>query len=116
MLTKLLGLGVLALGGTAQDTPIEIKYNLTGFTYPRLAQSARIEGLVKLELSPSENGQEIKVLTGNKWFEQQARDNLAKWRTNQPVTVNYIFRLTDPDIVKVKVPRGDPFERIWLRL
>ncbi len=114
MLTKLLCLGVLALGATAQDVPVEIKYNLTGLTYPRIAHLARVQGVVSLELIPSETGQEIKVLSGNKWLDPQARDNLAKWRTNQPVTVNYIFRLTDP--AKVRVLKGNAFDRLWLRM
>jgi len=89
MLTKLVCIGVLALVATAQDVTIEIKYNLTGLTYPRVAQLARIEGIVQLELIPNESGQEIKLLNGNKWLEPEAKANLAKWRTNQPVTVNY---------------------------
>jgi len=116
MLTKLVCLGVLALGATAQDVPLEIKYNLTGFTYPRVARLARVQGVVSLELTPSETGQEIKVLSGNKWLDAEARDNLAKWHTNQPVTVNYVFRLTDSAIVKVRVPKGNAFDRLWLRM
>ena len=116
MLTKLVCLGVLALGAIAQDIPTEVKYDLTGMTYPRVARLARIQGMVQLELIPSESGQEIKLLSGNKWLEPQATDNLAKWRTNQPVTVNYIFRLTDPAIVKVRVPKSNAFDRLWLRM
>ena len=100
----------------AQDVPLEIKYNLTGLTYPRIAHLARVQGVVRLELIPTETGQEIKVLSGNKWLDPEARDNLAKWRTNQPVTVNYIFRLTDSAIVKVRVPKGNAFDRLWLRM
>ena len=116
MLTKLVCIGVLALVATAQEVPIEIKYNLTGLTYPRVAQLARIEGIVQLELIPNESGQEIKLLNGNKWLEPEAKANLAKWRTNQPVTVNYTFRLTDPAIVKVRVPKGNAFDQLWLRM
>src|SRR5450631_305511 len=102
MLTKLVCLGVFALGAMAQDIPTEVKYDLRGLTYPRVAHLARIQGIVQLELIPNESGREIKLLGGNKWLDPQARDNLAKWRTNQSVTVNYIFRLTDPAIVKVR--------------
>jgi hypothetical protein len=30
------------------------------------------------------------------------------------VTVNYIFRLRDPDISKTRVPKGDAFDRMIL--
>jgi hypothetical protein len=100
----------------AQDLPLEIKYNLTGFTYPRIARLARVQGVVSLELIPSETGQEIKVLSGNKWLDPDARNNLAKWRTNQPVTVNYLFKLTDPSFSKVRLPKGDAFDRLFLRM
>ena len=97
MLTKLLCLGVLALVAMAQDIPSGVKYDLTGMTYPRVAHLARVQGVVKLELIPNETGQDITV---NQWklayWSRQASDNLAKWRTNQPVTVNYIFKLADP--------------------
>ena len=100
----------------AQDVPTEVKYNLRGLTYPRVAHLARIQGIVQLGLIPNESGQEIRLLSGNKWFEREATDNLAKWHTNQRVTVKYIFRLTDPTIVKIRVPRGDAFDRFWLRI
>jgi hypothetical protein len=117
MLTKLLCLGVLALGATAaQDIPAGVKYDLTGLTYSRVAHLARVEGVVQLELIPNETGQEIRLISGHPMLAMQARDNLAKWHTNQPVTVNYVFRLTDPEIVKVRVPKGDAFDRIWLRM
>ena len=115
MLTKLLCLGVLALGATAQDLPLEVKYNLTGLTYPRVGQLARVQGVVQLQLIPDVAGQEIKVLSGPPMLVSQAKDNLAKWRTNQPITVNYLFRLTDA-IVKVRVPKGNAFDRLLLRM
>lgn len=116
MLTKLLALGLLSLVAMAQDVPIEIKYNLTGFTYPRVAQFARVQGVVGLELIPYEAGQEVRLISGHAMLVPQAKQNLAKWRTNQPVTVNYIFKLTDPAIVKVRVPKGNAFNRLWLRM
>jgi hypothetical protein len=116
MLTKLICLGVFALGATAQDVPIEVKYNLTGMTYPRIGQLARVEGVVKLQLIPNEIGQEVTIISGNPILVPQAKENLAKWRTNQTVTVNYTFKLTDPEIVKVRVPKGNAFDRLWLRM
>ncbi len=85
-------------------------------TYPRIGQLARVEGVVKLSLIPNEAGQEVTLISGHPILAPQAKDNLAKWRTNQPVTVNYIFKLTDPEIVKVRVPKGDAFDRLWLRV
>jgi len=116
MLTKFVCLGVLALGAMTQDIPTEVKYDLRGLTYPRVAHLARIQGIVQLELIPNESGQEIRLLNGNKWLEPEAKANLAKWRTNQPVAVNYTFKLTDPAIVKVRVPKGNAFDRLWLRM
>jgi hypothetical protein len=116
MLTKLVCLGVLALGAMAQDVPIEVKYDLRGLTYPRVGQLARVEGVVKLSLIPNEAGQEVTLISGHPILAPQAKENLAKWRTNQPVTVNYIFKLTDPEIVKVRVPKGNAFDRLWLRM
>src|SRR5579862_881749 len=67
MLTKLLCLGVLALGATAQDVPVEIKYNLTGFFYPRVGRLARVQGVVQLQLLPTEAGpgSEVRKWSGN---------------------------------------------------
>src|SRR5579862_8958091 len=114
MLTKLLRLGVLALGLMAQDVPLEIKYNLTGLTYPRIAQLARVVGVVQVQLIPNEAGQEVRFVSGPAMLVPQAKENLAKWRTNQTVIVNYIFRLKDAETEKVRVPKGDAFERLFL--
>ena len=116
MLTKLFCLGVFALGATAQDVPIEMKYNLTGFAYPRVARLARVQGVVQLQLVPKEAGQEVKFVSGPAMLVRGATENLAKWRTNQPVTVDYIFRLHDIEIVKVRVAKADAFERLFLRM
>ncbi len=45
-----------------------------------------------------------------------ASDNLAKWHTNQPVTVSYIFKLADVESVTLKVPKSDAFGRLFLRM
>jgi hypothetical protein len=116
MLTKLICPGILALGATAQDIPNGVKYDLTGLTYPRVGQLARVEGVVKLELIPNETGQEVTIISGHPILVPQAKENLARWRTNQTVTVNYIFRLTDPEIVKVRVPKGNGVGRLFLRM
>src|SRR5579872_1629047 len=116
MLTKLLCLGVLALGATAQDVPLEIKYNLTGFTYPRIARLAHVQGVVRLELIPKGADQEVKVVVVPPLLVQQVRENLAKWRTNRPVIVNYNFKLIPVEIIKSKMPRGDAFDRFLLRV
>ena len=58
----------------------------------------------------------MKLIGGPSLLVREASDNLSKWRTNQLVIVNYAFRLTDPEIVKVRVPKGDAFERMWLRM
>ncbi len=100
----------------AQDIPTGVKYDLTGLTYPRVGQLARVEGVVKLALIPNETGQEVTLISGHPILAPQAKENLAKWRTNQPVSVNYIFKLTDPEIVKVRVPKGNAFDRLWLRM
>jgi hypothetical protein len=116
MLTKLACLGVLALGARAQDLPLEVKYNLTGFAYPRVGQLARVQGTVSLELIPHEGGQEVKMISGPDLLVAAARNNLAKWRTNQPVTVNYIFKLAAVEMVNVRVPRSNAFGRVFLRM
>lgn len=116
MLTKLVCLGVIALGATAQEIPGGIKYDLTDLTYSRVGWLARVQGVVQLQLLPTEAGQEVKFVSGPAMLVREARENLAKWRTNQPVTVNYIFRLTEPEMVKVRVPKGDAFDRFWLRM
>jgi len=116
MLTKLVCLGILPVIAIAQDIPVGVKYDLTGLAYSRVGQLARVQGVVKLELIPNEDGQEVRLLSGPPLLVQQPKDNLAKWRTNQPLTVNYIFRLGDPDISKVRVPKGDAFDRIILRI
>jgi hypothetical protein len=116
MLRKLISVAILPFAAMAQDASTEVKYDLRGLTYPRLAHLARVQGVVRLHLTPTETGQEIKLISGNALLVREPSDNLAKWRTNQPVTVNYIFRLTDPAIVKVRVPKGDAFDRLWLRM
>ena len=116
MLTKLLCLGVVVLVATAQDIRTGVKYDLTDLTYPPVAKLARVQGVVQLQLIPKEVGQDIKLISGSAMLAHEASENLAKWRTNQPITVNYIFRLTEPEMVKVKVPKGDAFDRLWLRM
>lgn len=116
MLAKLLCLAVLALRATAQDIPAGVKYDLTGLTYSRVGRLAHVQGVVQLQLIPNEAGQEVRLISGSAMLVREASENLAKWRTNQPVTVNYVFGLTDPEIVKVRVPKGDAFDRMWLRM
>jgi hypothetical protein len=116
ILTKALCLGVLARGATAQDVPAGVKYDLTGLTYSRVGRLARVQGVVRLQLIPSEAGQEVKFISGPAMLAREALENLPKWRTNQSVTVNYIFGLTDPEFVKVRLPKGNAFDRLWLRM
>jgi hypothetical protein len=116
MLTKLICLGVLALTATAQDVPAGVQYDLTGLTYPRIAQLARVQGIVRLELIPNETGHEVKLISGNPLLVREPSDNLAKWHTRQPVTVNYVFKFVDLEPVKVRVPKGNAFDRVWLRI
>ena len=116
MLTKLICLGFLSLVAVGQDIPEGVKYDLTGLAYPRIAQLARVLGVVTLELIPDETGQQIKLIRGNSLLVREPSDNLAKWRTNQPVTVNYVFKFVDLDPVKVRVPKGNAFDRVWLRI
>jgi hypothetical protein len=116
MLKKLFCLGVLALGATAQDIPTGVQYDLTGLTYPRVAHLALVQGVVTLELIPEETGQEVKLISGNTLLVREPSDNLAKWHTLQPVTVNYVFKFVDPEPVKVRVPKGNAFDRVWLRI
>ncbi|MCU1336412.1 MAG: hypothetical protein JWO19_1993 [Bryobacterales bacterium] len=116
MVTKLVCLGVLTLAALAQDIPNGIKYDLTGLTYPRIGRLARVQGVVTLKLTPSETESEIELISGNVLLVREPTDNLAKWRTNQPVTVNYIFKLTDPETAIVRVPKGDAFDRLILRM
>ena len=115
MLRNLLCLGVLALGATAQDIPAGVKYDLTDLTYSKVGKLARVQGVVQLQLIPKDAGQEVKLISGSAMLSHEASENLAKWRTNQPVTVNYIFKLIDPDIAKVRAPKGDAFDRLLLR-
>jgi hypothetical protein len=116
MFRKLVYIAILPLVGMSQDIPKGVKYDLTGLTYPRVAHLAAVQGVVKLELIPNETGQEVKLISGSALLVGEPSDNLAKWRTNQPVTVNYIFKLIDPEIVKVRVPKGNAFDRLWLRV
>jgi hypothetical protein len=116
MLTKLVCLGLLALGATGQNIPAGVKYDLTGLTYPPVGRVARVQGVVKLELIPNGTGQEIKLISGPAMAVYRGSENLVKWRTNQPVTVNYIFNLRDPEIMNMRVPKADAFERLFLRM
>ena len=116
MLTKLVCIGVLPFIAIAQDIPVGVKYDLTDLAYPRVGRLARVEGVVKLKLIPTEAGPEVKLISGPALLAQQPRENLAKWRTNQPLTVNYIFKLTDPEIATVRIPKGDAFDRVILRM
>lgn len=116
MLVKILVLWTLVLVASAQAVPEGVKYDLTGLIYPRVAHLARVQGMVGLQLTPTETGQQINLLKGSAMLARGSSDNLAKWRTNKPLTVNYIFKLRDPDLLKVRVPRGDAFDRLILRL
>src|SRR5580704_1031312 len=114
MFRKLVYIAILPLVGMSQDIPKGVKYDLTDLIYPRVARLARIQGVVTLQLTPGETGQEIKLINGSAYLVREPTNNLSKWRTDQPVTVNYIFRLRDPDISKTRVPKGDAFDRMIL--
>jgi hypothetical protein len=116
MLNRLLFFLVLPFAVRAQDIPAGVKYDLTDLIYPRVGRLARVQGIVKLELIPAEAGQEVKLLGGPALLVQQPTANLAKWRTNQRLTVNCIFWIGDPDISKVRVPKGNAIDRIILRI
>ena len=116
MRTKLFYLWLLPLLGIAQDIPDGIRYDLTDLTYPKVARLARVQGVVSLKLTPTETGQDITVISGSPLLFQEPQQNLAKWHTNQALIVNYVFKLTDADIVKVRVPKGDVIDRLFLRM
>ncbi len=116
MLTILLCVGLFPLAAIAQDVANGVKYDLTGLAYPNVARLAHVQGVVTLELIPTDTGEDIKIISGSPILVQGPRQNLAKWRTNQGVTVRYIFKLTDPDIAEVRVPKGDAFDRLFLRI
>ena len=60
---RLVGL-VLPLATLAQHIPSGIKYDLSGLVYPDMAALARIQGVVKLELTPTGAGVEVSVIAG----------------------------------------------------
>lgn len=100
----------------AQAVPEGVQYDLTGLAYSRVGRLARVEGVVRLELLPNELGLEVKFVSGPALLVREARENLAKWRTDQPVSVNYVFRLTDPEIAMVRVPKSNSVGRLFLRM
>jgi hypothetical protein len=57
MLNRLLFFLVLPFAVRAQDIPAGVKYDLTDLIYPRVGRLARVQGIVKLELIPTEAGQ-----------------------------------------------------------
>jgi hypothetical protein len=92
--------------------------DLTGFRYPPLARQARIAGTVRLKVSAAS---EITVESGHLLLVPAAKGNLEKWQFNPPLTapifVEYVFRVTDEvRVVTHRVPRGDAFDRFFLRI
>jgi hypothetical protein len=93
--------------------------DLTGFTYAPLARQARIAGTVRLRVGTGVPA--ITVESGHPLLISTAKENLAKWRFDPPPTesifVEYVFRLTDEvRVVTHRVPRGDSFDRFFLRI
>ncbi len=107
----------------ASDNPpawfASIHPDLAGFKYPPLPRQARIAGTVRLKVSAGAT--EIAVESGHPLLIPAAKENLAKWRFDPPPTesivVEYVFRLTDEiRVVTRRVPRGDAFDRFFLRI
>jgi hypothetical protein len=92
--------------------------DLAGFRYPVLARQAQISGIVKLKVSPGES--EITPQSGHPLLVAAAKENLAKWRfipaLNSSIFVEYVFHLTDPDVVTRPFLRGDALDRFFLRI
>jgi hypothetical protein len=106
----------------ASDPPgwfASVHADLTGFRYPPLARQARIAGTVRLKVSAGAS--EITVASGHQLLIPAAKENLAKWRIDPPLTepifIEYVFRQTDEvRIITRRVPRGDAFDRFFLRI
>jgi hypothetical protein len=112
-LSMLVSWAVLTM--TAQEP---VRPNLDGFTYPTLAQAARVQGAVQFVV----NSDGLQLLAGHPFLVPAARSNLDKWATpdtfGKPLSVTYVFRLAEPTTRSVEVdqPIGDGFDRFFLRL
>lgn len=112
----------LLLSGQAPAWFADVHANLTGFRYPPLAQQARITGNVSVRVTPLADGtRETTVVTGHPLLRPVVLDDLAKWRfetpIGQPITVDFLFRLTPIQTTTRRVPRGDSsLDRLFLRL
>jgi hypothetical protein len=84
----------------ASDPPAwfaSVHADLTGIKYPALARQAQISGTTRFRVNPGAG--EIAVESGHALLVAVAKENLAKWRfdraLSEPLTVDYIFRLTE---------------------
>lgn len=99
-LASALLIATLCCAQAASDPPAwfaSVHADLTGFRYPPLARQARISGTVRLKVNPG--AREITVDYGHPILFAAAKDNLAKWRFDGPLTdplvVDYVFRLAE---------------------
>jgi hypothetical protein len=113
---------LLALAGAVAAQPNDwfasVHPDMTGMRYGPLARQARISGIVKLKVSPGTL--EIIVESGPSILVSGAKDNLAKWRFDPPLTepiiVEYVFRLPGQTCTNETVPRSNAFGLFFLRI
>jgi hypothetical protein len=106
---------ICCLAARAQESP-EFKVNVNEFRYPRLPQSARIQGDVVFEGSASD----LKLISGHPLLVPAARVNLAGWRlpplNQDKYKIIYHFFLLDAPVRRETVLIGNTFDRFFLRL
>lgn len=80
MLTGTPGLGIAACGD--QCYPVRV----VGATYPRLAQLARIEGVVRVKALIADDGlvRDVVVESGHRLLKEVVTESLRQWRFSLP--------------------------------
>lgn len=118
-LRKMCNIGCFLVGALLAQTEDGLKSRIANVRYPALAEHARIQGDVRLEISPAG----ITLLSGHPLLARAAVDNAKTLsstlapKKNPEVTYHFVFVDTATSVATLTtVKRGNSIERAVLRL
>jgi hypothetical protein len=106
--------GVFCWAASAQNVGDALKSTITGVHYGPLAEAARVQGDVRLNV----NSGRVTVVSGHPLLAQTAVENakaLGSMAGTTNLDLTYHFVLADTTTSK-KIKRGNAFERVVLRM
>ncbi len=120
LLMQTMVLGQTFIAGTAGA----VTWDSFSLAYPPIARAARIQGPVRLVVTPDSNGKPQIVLAEGDTsllLLRTASENVVRWTFSstfqgKQIQVRYQFTLVDAEVADLKVPRGNIVKRIFLKV